>query len=348
MSITFKPLRDNVLIDYGDSNEEEKTKGGIIIAQESLEKLRTATNCGYVIKMGPLCYNDSDKFPTGQWCKEGVWVKRTSEPESGEGSTSMATSKYIALKRPVRTNVETFKANFDLSIEASGNYNLAFEFWVTEDSTSNQEQITNEVMIWTTNSQLQPAGEQIAVFFSDGYYYDLFRAEFNDWIYYAFVSQTDQQEGTLNVHNFINYMVATGYLNPNEYLASFELGNEIVNGSGQTNIRQYSISVNQTLSIFIDLNNNTTLGKFAVAPNPFNPKTTFKYHLYEKSLVRITIFDLNGSVVKDLFYGLQYPGLNTINWDGVDNIGTNVPSGVYFSHIRLEDRIITNKIMLLK
>ena len=245
-------------------------------------------------------------------------------------------------------NVETFEANFDLTIEASGNYNLAFEFWVTEDSTSNQEQITNEVMIWTTNSLLQPAGEQIAVFFSDGYYYDLFRAEFNDWIYYAFVSQTDQQEGTLNVHNFINYMVATGYLNPNEYLASFELGNEIVNGSGQTNIRQYSISVNQTLSIFIDLNNKTTLGKFAVAPNPFNPKTTFKYHLYEKSLVRITIFDLNGSVVKDLFYGLQYPGLNTINWDGVDNIGTNVPSGVYFSHIRFEDRTITNKIMLLK
>ena len=47
---------------------KEKTKGGIIIAQESLEKLRTATNCGYVIKMGPLCYNDSDKFPT-RWLR---------------------------------------------------------------------------------------------------------------------------------------------------------------------------------------------------------------------------------------------------------------------------------------
>ena len=45
---------------------------------------------------------------------------------------------------------------------------------------------------------------------------------------------------------------------------------------------------------------------------------------------------------------MQYPGLNTINWDCVDNIGTNVPSGVYFSHIRLNDRTITNKIMLLK
>ena len=36
----------------------EKTKGGILIAQESLEKLRIATNCGYVLKMGPLAYQD--------------------------------------------------------------------------------------------------------------------------------------------------------------------------------------------------------------------------------------------------------------------------------------------------
>ena len=36
----------------------EKTKGGILIAQESLDKLRIATNCGYVYKMGPLAYHD--------------------------------------------------------------------------------------------------------------------------------------------------------------------------------------------------------------------------------------------------------------------------------------------------
>ena len=53
---------------------KEKTKGGIIIAQESLDKARIATNCGYVIKMGPMAYGDKEKFPTGPWCKEGAWV----------------------------------------------------------------------------------------------------------------------------------------------------------------------------------------------------------------------------------------------------------------------------------
>ena len=52
----------------------EKTKGGILIAQESLDKLRIATNCGYVLKMGPLAYHDKEKFPTGPWCKTGDWV----------------------------------------------------------------------------------------------------------------------------------------------------------------------------------------------------------------------------------------------------------------------------------
>ena len=53
---------------------KEKTSGGIIIAQESLDKLRIATNCGYVLKMGPLAYHDREKFPTGPWCKQGQWV----------------------------------------------------------------------------------------------------------------------------------------------------------------------------------------------------------------------------------------------------------------------------------
>ena len=52
----------------------EKTKGGLILAQESLDKARIATNCGYVIKMGPMAYGDKEKFPSGPWCKEGDWV----------------------------------------------------------------------------------------------------------------------------------------------------------------------------------------------------------------------------------------------------------------------------------
>ena len=53
---------------------KDKTKGGILIAQETLDKLRIAVNCGYVIKVGPLAYADKEKFATGPWCKKGDWV----------------------------------------------------------------------------------------------------------------------------------------------------------------------------------------------------------------------------------------------------------------------------------
>ena len=53
---------------------KEKTKGGLLIAQETLDKLRIAVNCGYVLKIGPLAYKDDEKFKTGPWCKEKDWV----------------------------------------------------------------------------------------------------------------------------------------------------------------------------------------------------------------------------------------------------------------------------------
>jgi co-chaperonin GroES (HSP10) len=53
---------------------KDKTKGGIIISQESLDKLRISTNCGYVLKIGPLAYKDKERYPTGPWCKKGDWV----------------------------------------------------------------------------------------------------------------------------------------------------------------------------------------------------------------------------------------------------------------------------------
>ena len=53
---------------------KEETKGGIIIAQETLDRARVATQVGYVLKMGNLCYQDKDKYPTGPWCKEKDWV----------------------------------------------------------------------------------------------------------------------------------------------------------------------------------------------------------------------------------------------------------------------------------
>ena len=50
-----------------------KSSGGILFSQETLDKARIATTCGYVLKMGDLAYKDKDKFGE-PWCKKGDWV----------------------------------------------------------------------------------------------------------------------------------------------------------------------------------------------------------------------------------------------------------------------------------
>ena len=50
-----------------------KTKGGLFLSEETIERQQVGSNCGLVLEMGPHCY-DKDKFPEGPWCKKGDWI----------------------------------------------------------------------------------------------------------------------------------------------------------------------------------------------------------------------------------------------------------------------------------
>ena len=52
----------------------EKTKGGVIMNESTLERQQVASQCGNVLAMGSECYKDKERYPTGPWCKIGDWV----------------------------------------------------------------------------------------------------------------------------------------------------------------------------------------------------------------------------------------------------------------------------------
>ena len=54
--------------------KEDKTEGGILKADETSRNEEVATITGFVLKMGPDCYKDESRFPTGAWCSEGDFV----------------------------------------------------------------------------------------------------------------------------------------------------------------------------------------------------------------------------------------------------------------------------------
>ena len=83
-------------------------------------------------------------------------------------------------------------------------------------------------------------------------------------------------------------------------------------------------------------------------PNPFNPATTIRYNLPIKEEVRLVIYDLLGREVKTLVNRVEKAGLKSVIWEGKNNTGQNVSSGVYLFRIQAGNYIKSQKMILLK
>ena len=88
-------------------------------------------------------------------------------------------------------------------------------------------------------------------------------------------------------------------------------------------------------------------------PNPFNPETWIPYHLAEPAEVTLTIYAIDGMLVRHLDLGHQGAGFyqsksRAAHWDGKNNIGEPVASGVYFYTLKAGDFAATRKMLIRK
>ncbi|MCK5407381.1 MAG: T9SS type A sorting domain-containing protein, partial [Candidatus Krumholzibacteria bacterium] len=85
-------------------------------------------------------------------------------------------------------------------------------------------------------------------------------------------------------------------------------------------------------------------------PNPFNPVTTIHYGLKEPVQVTLEIFNVAGQRVRTLVDEQQAPraGGFTVRWDGMNDRGDSVASGVYFYRLRAGTFMQTRKMALLR
>ena len=88
-------------------------------------------------------------------------------------------------------------------------------------------------------------------------------------------------------------------------------------------------------------------------PNPFNPETWIPYHLAEDANVSLTIYDVNGALVRDIDVGHQIAAKydtrsKAIYWDGRNRFGEQVASGIYFYSLSAGDFSATRKMVILK
>ncbi len=127
-----------------------------------------------------------------------------------------------------------------------------------------------------------------------------------------------------------------------EFVKSTDLPLTVINALGNAAPRMTPVD---------EVPSETTLS--ANYPNPFNPETWIPYQLSNTSDVKITIYDMRGSVVRRLELGHQREGYYTSRsraayWDGKNNVGERVASGIYFYQLQAGNISLLRKMVILQ
>ena len=83
-------------------------------------------------------------------------------------------------------------------------------------------------------------------------------------------------------------------------------------------------------------------------PNPFNPKTTIAFTLEKSGPVKLQVFDPRGRLVRTLIDGDKPAGPHFVTWDGKDGTGRGAAAGLYLYRMKAGDKVLQNKMTLLK
>ena len=125
---------------------------------------------------------------------------------------------------------------------------------------------------------------------------------------------------------------------PWENLALFDFNSEVLDG----------ITVFENDNTGIDENINPEHIKLKLFPNPFNPITYIQYSVPQFDFVTIEIININGQKIKTIIQSSHQPGNYEIMWDGTNQTGMSVPSGIYFYKLDADEFISVKKLVLLK
>ena len=80
-----------------------------------------------------------------------------------------------------------------------------------------------------------------------------------------------------------------------------------------------------------------------ISPNPFNPTTQIEFNMLTNSNIELSVYDMNGRKVSELYKGNARIGKNTFNFNG-----NSFSSGVYYTVLLVDNMRITNKMLLIK
>lgn len=185
---------------------------------------------------------------------EWSWPEPATEvrayPELIFGHKPWYTSTSDKLPRVI-DHVAEVHAEFAYTSTHTGVGNFAFDIWLTDSNvmTGDHLPLKHELMIWMDSFGMTPAGTQIDTVTIDGTIWDLYAA-IATWgpepfQYLAYLPRKALPSPvSIDVRQFLNHLKARGSITGQEWLASVELGNEVMSGTGRTALSGFTVTVN--------------------------------------------------------------------------------------------------------
>lgn len=167
-----------------------------------------------------------------------------------------------------------------------------------------------------------------------------------------FVSGVNPPENNVDIKFYVDGKMLLRYSGYADSLKGnfIGLGNENGDGAHTAYYDNYKVYAGAVYPTAIN-DNNISIKDYSLSqnyPNPFNPNTKIEFAVNKSQKVKISIYNLNGELIKELLNEERSSGNHSVIWDGKDNHNSIVPSGVYFYQIQTDDFLQAKKMVLLK
>ena len=256
-----------------------------------------------------------------------------------EGYTDINGRYHIGVRPGSVTNMQIFSINYEIVSSTWGNTQFAVAEGQTvtgKDFTMRLYQGTNRISGKISNADGSPATHVYVV-----------AVEENTYFVYTYLYAYTDQQGRFEFNNLVdgNWRVGgfkkDASIKPNFHYHTLENGKMVTDAD---------FTVTSTTAVpATEKSQPASFHLYANHPNPFNPQTIIQYRVPEQGAgkpVRLSVSDLLGRELKILVNEPQPSGEHRAIWDGFDNRGQRVASGVYFYTMAAENYRETRKMVL--
>lgn len=142
---------------------------------------------------------------------------------------------------PVKvSDLVSLKADYDVTFGGNvSGFNVAYDIWLTSKPNGDKSTITNEIMVWVHKGDVPMSAKEIGTYAADGVTYKIY----NQGVYTAFIADRDVPKGELDIAAMLTHLKKLGIVKDSSYLASIELGAEVISGVGSLTINNLDLEV---------------------------------------------------------------------------------------------------------